>query len=104
MSAAVVDEQNIIHRILNTVIKSLRLRRAGHVARNGNERTYYKKLIHISQSIKPPGKSRRRLEDNINQYFKKQGASKNMGVCEQRIWIYGTWSSIYQTRIIIKLV
>jgi len=47
------------------VIKSRRMRWAGHVARMGERRGVYRVLVGKSESKRPLGKPRRRWEDNI---------------------------------------
>jgi hypothetical protein len=46
-------------------IKSRRIRRAGHVARMGEERKQYKVLLGKPEGKRPVGKPRRRWEDGI---------------------------------------
>jgi hypothetical protein len=48
------------------VIKSKRMRWAGHVARIGEGRGAYRILVGRSERRRPLGKPRRRWEDNIN--------------------------------------
>jgi len=47
------------------VIKSRRMRRAGHVACMGNRRGAYRVLVRRSGGRRPLGRPRRRWEDNI---------------------------------------
>jgi len=47
------------------VIKSRRMRWAGHVARMGEEREVYRVLVGKSEGRRPPGRPRRRWVDNI---------------------------------------
>jgi hypothetical protein len=47
------------------VIKSRRMRWAGHVARIGEGRGIYRVLIGRPEGKRPLGRSRRRREDNI---------------------------------------
>ena len=47
------------------VIKSRRLRRAGHVARMGERRGVYRVLMGKPEGKRPLGRPRRRWEDNI---------------------------------------
>jgi hypothetical protein len=47
------------------VIKSIRLRWAGHVARNEEGRSSFRILTGKSTGMRPLGRSRRRWEDNI---------------------------------------
>jgi hypothetical protein len=46
-------------------VKSRRMRRAGHVARMGEERKVYKCLVGNPEGNRPPGRPRRRLENGI---------------------------------------
>jgi hypothetical protein len=48
------------------VIKSQKIRWAGHVARMGEKRGVYRVLVGKSEGKRPLGRPRRRLEDNIN--------------------------------------
>jgi hypothetical protein len=48
------------------VIKSRRMRWAGHVARMGERRGVYRVLVRKLEGKRPFGKPRRRWEDNIN--------------------------------------
>jgi hypothetical protein len=57
---ALYSSQNIIR-----VIKSRRLRWAGHVARMGERRGKYRALVGKSEGRRPLGRPRRRWEDNI---------------------------------------
>jgi hypothetical protein len=47
------------------VIKSIRMRWAGHVARMGEERGVYRVLVGKAEGWRPLGRHRRRWEDNI---------------------------------------
>ena len=47
------------------VIKSRRLRWAGHVARMGDSRDAFRDLVGRPEGKKPSGRHRRRWEDNI---------------------------------------
>jgi hypothetical protein len=53
------------------VIKSRRMRWAGHVACMGDERGAYRILVGRPEGRRPLGRSRRRWEDNIKMIFKK---------------------------------
>jgi hypothetical protein len=50
---------------INRVIKSKRLRWAGHVARMGERRGTYRALVGKPEGTRPLGRPRRRWEDNI---------------------------------------
>ena len=47
------------------MIKSRRMRWAGHVARMGERRGVYRVLVGKPEGKRPPGRPRRRWEDNI---------------------------------------
>jgi hypothetical protein len=55
------------------VIKSGRMRRAGHVARKGQKRDAYRILVGIPEGRRPPGTPRRRREDNIKMGLQEVG-------------------------------
>jgi hypothetical protein len=59
-----------LHRLYSSpsvirMIKSRRMRRAGHVARMGEKRNAFRILVGKPESKRPLGKPRRRLVDNI---------------------------------------
>jgi hypothetical protein len=56
-----------------SVIKSRRMRWAGHVARMGEMRNSYKVLAEKSEGKRPLGITRRRLEDNIKMNIRQIG-------------------------------
>ena len=60
-------ELNDLYSSLNIVrvIKSRRMRWAVHVARLGEKRGVYRVLVEKPEGKRPPGKPRRRWEDNI---------------------------------------
>ena len=60
-------ELNILYRSSNIVrvIKSRRMKWAGHVARVGESRSVYRVLVRKPEGKRPLGKPRRRWEDNI---------------------------------------
>jgi hypothetical protein len=55
------------------VIKSRRMRWAGHVARMGVGRGVYRVLVGRPEGKRPLGKPRRRWEDNIKMELRKRG-------------------------------
>jgi hypothetical protein len=69
------DEHNVLYSSPNTVqvIKSRRLRRAGHVARMGEGRGVYSVLVGKPGGKRPLGRPRRRWEDNRRWIFRKWG-------------------------------
>jgi hypothetical protein len=55
------------------VIKSRRMRRAGHVARMGEKRGAYRILVGKPEGRRPLERPRRRWEDNIKMYLQEMG-------------------------------
>jgi hypothetical protein len=55
------------------VIKSTRMRRAGHVARVGEKRGAYRILVRRLEGRRPLGKPRRRWENNIKMDLREVG-------------------------------
>jgi hypothetical protein len=55
------------------VIKSRRLRWAGHVARMGERRGAYRALVGKPEGRRPLGRPRRRWEDNIKKDLREVG-------------------------------
>ena len=55
------------------VIKSRRMRWAGHVARMGEGRGVYRVLVGKPEGKRPPGRPRRRREDNIKMDLQEVG-------------------------------
>jgi len=55
------------------VIKSRRMRWAGHVARMGEERGVYRVLVGKPEGKRPPGRPRRRWVDNIRMDLQEVG-------------------------------
>jgi hypothetical protein len=56
-----------------TVIKSRRMRWAGHVARMGEGRSVYRVLVWRFEGKRPLGRPRRRYDDNIKMDFREIG-------------------------------
>jgi hypothetical protein len=69
------DELHSLYSSSNIVrvVKSRRIRWAGHVARIGEGRGVYKVLVGRPESKRPLGRPRRRWEDNINMYLREIG-------------------------------
>jgi len=63
------DELQSLYSSLNIVkvIKSRRIRRAGHVARTGEGRGVYRILLWRTEGNRPMRRSRRRWEDNLRE-------------------------------------
>ena len=59
--------------IIVRVIKSRRMRWAGHVARMGEEREVYRVLLGKPEGRRPMGRPRRRWVDNIRMDFQEVG-------------------------------
>jgi hypothetical protein len=76
------EELNGLHYLPNIVrvIKSRRMRWAGHVARMGEERGVYRVLVGKPEGKRSLGRPRRRWEDNIRTDLQEVG-----GGCED--WI-----------------
>jgi hypothetical protein len=55
------------------VIKSRRMRQAGHVARMGERRAIYRVLVGGNKGKRPLGRPRRRWEDNIKMDLREVG-------------------------------
>jgi hypothetical protein len=55
------------------IIKSRRMRWAGHVARIGEKRNAYRILVGKPEGKRPPGRPKRRWEDNIKMEFRETG-------------------------------
>jgi len=55
------------------VIKSRRMRWAGHVERTGEGRGVYRVLVGKPRGKRPLGRPRRRWEDNIRMYLREVG-------------------------------
>ena len=68
------------------VIKSRRMRWAGHVARMEEERGVYKVLVGKPDCKRPLGRPRRRWEDNIKMELKEvgRGCGDWMGLAQDR--------------------
>jgi hypothetical protein len=69
------DELHDLHSSPNIgrVIKSRRMRCAGHVARMGEGRGAYRVLVGRPEGKRPLGRPRRRLEDNIKMDLREIG-------------------------------
>jgi hypothetical protein len=69
------DELHNLHSSPNIVriIKSRRMRWAGHVARMGVGRGVYRVLVGRSEGKRPLGRPRRRREDNIKMDLRETG-------------------------------
>ena len=79
---------NDLYSLLNIVrvIKSRRMRWAGHVARMGEERGAYRVLVGKAEGKRPLGRPRRRWLDNIRMDLQEVG------------WGYADWIGLAQNR------
>jgi hypothetical protein len=75
---ALCSSPNIIR-----VIKSRRLRWAGHEARMGERRGAYRALVGKPEGRRPPERPRRRWEDNIKMDLQRLGVGAQTGL----IWL-----------------
>jgi hypothetical protein len=67
------------------VIKSIRMRWAGHVARVGEERVVYKVLVGKPEGKRPLGRPRCGWEDNIRNNLQEVGCGLRTGLGWLRI-------------------
>jgi hypothetical protein len=65
------------------VMKSKRLRWAGHVAHMGASRDAYRVLVGKAEGMRPLGRPRRRWEDNIKMGLREGG----WGTLTESIWL-----------------
>ena len=68
------------------VVKSRRIRWAGHVARMGEDRGVHRMLVGKPEGKRPLGRPRRRWEDNIKMDLQKVGGGR------------GDWMALAQDR------
>jgi len=82
------EELNDLYSSTNIVrvIKSRRMRWAGHVARMGEERGVYRVLLGKPEERRPLGRPRRRWVDNIRMDLQEVG------------WGYMDWNGLVQDR------
>jgi hypothetical protein len=82
------EELNDLYSSANIirVIKSRRMRWAGHVARMGEKRGAYRTLVGRPEGRRPLGRPRRRWEDNIKMDFREVG------------WVGMNWIELAQDR------
>jgi hypothetical protein len=77
-----VDEElNDLYSLLNIVrmVKSRRMRWAGHVARMGEDRVVHRVLVGKPEGNRPLGRPRRRWEDNIKMNLQEVGGGVGTG-------------------------
>ena len=70
---------------IGRVIKSRRMRWAGHVARMGQGRGVYRVLVGKPEGKRPLGRPRRRWEDDIKMYLQEVGCG---------VWSASSWLRI----------
>ena len=89
------EELNDLYSSLNMlrVIKSRRLRRAGHVARMEEGRGVHKVLLRKPEGKKPLGRPRRRWEDNIKLDLQEVGSGDWMELAQDRY----RWQALVST-------
>jgi hypothetical protein len=82
------EELNDLYSLPNIlrVVKSRRLRWAGHVARMGEDSEVYRVLVGKPEGKRPLGRPRRRWEDNIKMDLQEDGGSR------------GDWMELAQDR------
>jgi len=82
------EELNDLHSLPNTVrvVKSSRMRWAGHVARMGKDRRVHRVLVGKLEGKMPLGRPRRGWEDNIKMDLKEVGVGR------------GDWMELAQDR------
>ena len=77
------------------VVKSRRVRWAGHVARMGEDRGVHRVLVGKPEGNRPLGRPRRRWEDNIKMDLQEAGGSRGdwMVLAQDR----GKWRALVGT-------
>jgi hypothetical protein len=82
------EELNDLYSLPNTVrvVKSRRMRWAGHVARMGEDRGVLRVLVGKPEENRPLGRPRRRWENNIKMDFQEVGGGR------------GDWMELAQDR------
>jgi hypothetical protein len=82
------EELNDLYSLPNIVrvVKSIRMRWAGHVARMGEERGVHRLLVGKPEGKRPLGRPRRRWEDNIKMDIQEVGGGR------------GDWMELAQDR------
>jgi len=78
------EELNVLYSSANIVrvIKSRRMRCAGHVARMGEARGRYRVLVGKPDGKRPLGRPRRRWVDNIRMDLQEVGCGSECSTCE----------------------
>ena len=76
------------------VIKSRRMRWAGHVARMGDRRSVFRVLVGKPEGTRPLGRPRRRWEDNIKMDIQEVGCG---------VWTGSSWLRIGTGGVLMNL-
>jgi hypothetical protein len=81
------EELNDLYSLPNIVrvVKSRRMRWAGHMAHVGEERGVYRVLVGKPEGKRPLGRPRRRWEDNIKMELQEVGGGVGTGWSRLRI-------------------
>jgi hypothetical protein len=85
------EEQNDLYSLPNIVrvVKSRKMRWAGHVARMGEERKVHRIMVGKPEGKRPLGITRNRWEDNIKMDLQDVGGGVGTGWSWLRIWTGG---------------
>ena len=83
------------------IVKSRRLRWAGHVTRMGNERGAWKLLVGKPEEKRPVGRPRMRWENNINHDLREVDYTGDDWKSEVRV---PAMTQIFLSKIIIKIL
>jgi hypothetical protein len=83
------------------VIKSRRMRWAGHVARMGERRGAYRVLVVKPEGRRPLGRRRHRWEDNIKTDLREVGCGcvEWIGLAQDRDWWRALVSAVMNIRV-----
>jgi hypothetical protein len=92
-----IEELNYLYSLPNIVrvVKSRRMRWAGHVARMGEERGVHRVLVGKPEGKRPLGRPRRRWEDNIKMDLQKVGGG--CGDCMELAQDRDRWRALVST-------
>jgi hypothetical protein len=90
------SSQNIVR-----VIKSRRIRWAGHVARTGEGRGLYRFLVGRPEGKRPLGRPRRRWKDNIKKYLRETGidAANWIQLARDRVECWDSVKTVVNLRV-----
>jgi len=91
------EELNDMYSLPNIVrvVKSRRIRWAGHVVRMGEDRVVQRVLVGKPEGKRPLGRSRRRWEDNIKMDLQEVGGGR--GDCQDRAQDRNRWRALVGT-------